>query len=268
MNRALKEIAKAVLPASVVAAWQVRRALRGSPEPELLLLPALARGGLFLDVGANMGSWCGPASRVFAEVHAFEPIPPLASALRRAVPVNVTVHELALSDHEGTGRFAVPIYEGRAVTTRASLERDANVGFEDEAVHEVRLARLDSLALVDVDAVKIDVEGHEAAVLAGARETIDRERPTLIVEIEERHHPGQSESIIEGLVSKGYWCCYLRDERIERFRPGSIGELQPLDALPLPGRRCGDYVNNFVFVPNERGHEIEAMERFIAHLRD
>lgn len=268
MNRALKEIAKAVLPASMVAAWQVRRALRGSPEPELRLLPALARGGLFLDVGANMGGWCGPASRVFAEVHAFEPIPPLAAALRGAVPANVTVHELALSDHEGSGRFAVPIYDGRAVTTRASLERDANTGFDDEAVHEVRLARLDTLTLVDVDAMKIDVEGHEAAVLAGAHETIERERPTLIVEIEERHHPGQSEAIIQSVVSRGYLCCYLHHERVERFVPGCLGELQPPDAWPVAGRRSADYVNNFIFVPNERGHEIEAMARFIAHQRE
>lgn len=264
MNRALKEIAKAMLPAAVVAEWQVRRALRGAPDAELQLLPALARGGVFLDVGANMGSWCGQAARVFAEVHAFEPIASLAAALRRAAPPNVTVHELALSDREGRGRFAVPIYGGRAVTTRASLERGANIGVDGEAVHEVRLARLDNLALLDVDVIKIDVEGHEAAVIAGAVETLARERPTLIVEIEERHHAGRSEGIIGSLVAQGYFCCYLHEGRIENFRAGSIGELQPPDRRPVPGRPAGPYVNNFIFVPVERGHEIEAMERFIA----
>lgn len=268
MSRALKEIAKAVLPASVVTEWRVRRALSRAADAELQLLPALARGGVFLDVGANVGYWCGPAARVFGEVHAFEPIPSLAAALRRAAPANVTVHELALSDHDGAGRCAVPIYQGHAVSTRASLERGVNAGCEDEAVHEVRLARLDSLSLVDVDVIKIDVEGHEAAVIDGAHETIERERPTLIVEIEERHHPGRSEAIIGGLVARGYFCCYLHERRIERFVAGSIARLQPLAAQPVPGRPLGDYVNNFIFVPAERAHEIEAMERFIAPRRD
>ena len=266
MNRALKEIAKAVLPAAVVAEWQVRRGLRGGVDPELQLLPALARGGVFLDVGANVGTWCGRAARMFAEVHAFEPLASLAAALRRAVPANVTVHELALSDRDGRGRFAVPIYRGQALTTRASLERDANEGTDGEAIYEVMLARLDGLALHDVDVIKIDVEGHEAAVVAGARQTIERERPTLIVEIEERHHPGRSEQTIEELVSQGYFCCYLRNGRIENFRPGSIDMLQPRAGQPVPGRGAVDYVNNFIFVPAERGHEIEALERFLTLL--
>jgi FkbM family methyltransferase len=267
MNERLKRLARTVLPRSIVDGLQARRHVPAH-DPELELLPALARGRTFVDVGANRGTWTLPASRMFAEVHAFEPVAAVAEILRQAAPANVTVHELALSDHEGTGRFAVPIYQGRAITTRATLEDDVNVGFDDETVHEVRLARLDSLGLRDIDVVKIDVEGHEGAAIEGARETIDRERPSLVVEIEERHHAGQSEAIIERLTSRGYLCCYPIDGRIELFRPGSIDALQPSELITMPGHpKASLYINNFFFVPAERSHEIEAMERILTEGR-
>ncbi|MCW7537821.1 FkbM family methyltransferase [Aquabacterium sp. A7-Y] len=260
----LKQFAEILLPRSAIVRFQVHRGLRGSPDREAQLLPLLARRGCFLDIGANRGSWAGPAARVFREVHAFEPEPELAAALRKAAPANVTVHGLALSDHEGWGRFAVPVYGGEAVTTRATLEAGANVGFERELVHEVQLARLDSLRLRHVDAIKIDVEGHEAAVLEGAWDTIDREHPPLIVEIEERHHPGESESIIERLAAHDYLCYYIGDEGLESFVPGSIEVLQQDRARPDPGRRPGGYINNFIFWPRERHRELAGLESFVA----
>jgi hypothetical protein len=50
---------------------------------------------------------------------------------------------------------------------------------------------LDSLGLTGVTFVKLDIEGHELHALRGARETIRRDRPTLLLELEERHHPVQ-----------------------------------------------------------------------------
>lgn len=176
----------------------------------------------------------------------------------------MTVHAMALSDHEGVGRFAVPMYRGEAMTTRASLEAGANKGFE-EVVHEVELARLDSLGLEGLDVIKIDVEGHEASVIEGAQRTLARERPTLIVEIEERHHVGQSEAIIGRLMGQGYQCVYLSDGRVEIFRAGSISELQPKDLVPLPGSKAASYINNFIFIPDERSLELKSIERFLAH---
>ena len=59
----------------------------------------------------------------------------------------------------------------------------------------VATSRLDDFELGDVGFVKIDVEGHELAVLQGATDLLKAQRPTLMVEIE--HHAGRQGSLDE-----------------------------------------------------------------------
>ena len=262
MRRIVVDIAEAILPQSILMSIRVRRGLRGGRDPELRILPVLARGGAFVDVGANIGTWTGPAARSFRQVHAFEPDALIATTLQKAVPGNVTVHSIALSDHAGVGTFRVPIYRGRAVRTRSSLEADVNPGC-DEIISEVRLSPLDELDLRGIDVLKIDVEGHEAGVLRGSVKTLARERPTLIVEIEDRHNAGKSEDIIRGLVECGYSCYYIYQDRLMEFQAGSISELQAKENVPVSGAtdKSAAYINNFVFIPLERGNERDLIDQ-------
>ena len=52
--------------------------------------------------------------------------------------------------------------------------------------------------------IKIDVEGHEAAVLPGATATIDRERPRIVIEIEQRHLDCPISDIFDQIRVHGY----------------------------------------------------------------
>jgi FkbM family methyltransferase len=263
MQQLARRLLKTLLPPPLRLRLQVRRALRGGSEVEIRLLPLLARGGAFIDVGANVGGWSGPACRSFRQVHAFEPYAELADALRRAAPANMQVHPLALSDRTGSAAFSIPLHGGITLPTRASLEAQANVGFEQLA-RQVELATLDSLQLDAIDAIKIDVEGHEEAVLNGAWQTIESQRPSLIVEIEERHHPGRSEVIIARIVALGYRCHFVRDGRLHPYAAGSIGALQPASRVPAPGQQAVGYINNFIFSPHERDAEVQAMRDRLA----
>lgn len=262
MNRKLKSIARALIPKTLYLRIQSRRRLRNASEAETQLLPILARSGIFLDIGANIGQWSLAGASAFRQVHAFEPDVQYASVLKRTMPRNVVVHALGLSDHSGVGRFSVPLHEGEELVSRGSLEPNANPGFE-EVTREVSLTTLDSLDLTDIDLMKIDVEGHEASVLDGAWKTIDRERPTLIVEIEERHHPGRSDSIIQALTSRGYACRYLHRGRLKAYEPGTIGQLQRDSESERTGLRSADYINNFFFFPMERESEMDAVQTFL-----
>jgi hypothetical protein len=139
----------------------------------------------------------------------------------------------------------------KEITSRASLEPGANPGFS-EIVREVSTMTLDSFDFRPIAVIKIDVEGHEGSVLDGAARTIAQERPVLVVEIEERHHPGLSAQIFERILRKDYACFFLDAGRLKQFTSETIMQLQPVGAVPSIGRRMRGYVNNFIFVPAEK----------------
>ena len=98
--------------------------------------------------------------------------------------------------------------------------------------------------------IKIDVEGYEVAVLRGGMGIISESRPTLLIEIEERHRKGALEEVCGLLKPLGYRGFYLhsgRFEPVESFDPEQLQNAAALDAdgaYRLPGRT---YINNFIF---------------------
>jgi FkbM family methyltransferase len=243
--------------------YQVRKAQRSANEPELRLLSAFAGRGTFVDIGANIGAWSIKAAGLFTQVYAYEPDENVSALLQATAPANVQVHSVALSNRSGTAQLAVPVLDGKELATRASLERGANPGFT-EIRRDVMLATLDSQQLHDIAVIKIDVEGHEAFVLDGAAETIARERPVLIVEIEERHHRGRSREVFDRLLDRGYACRFVRDNRLHPFDISMIEELQPVEMEPEFGFKHAGYVNNFIFVPEERSQLLRPMADALA----
>lgn len=133
-----------------------------------LLLHLLRPGDLFIDAGANVGSYTLLASGVCgANTLAFEPDPDTAFFLRRNVDANglgerVAIHQLALGDVAGEVDFTV----GRDTTNQVA---SPGAG----ATRRVPVRPLDDFA----DAhravlMKIDVEGFEDHVFAGAEHVL------------------------------------------------------------------------------------------------
>jgi len=124
-----------------------------------------------LDVGAHIGLWSRELAQTFVQVHAFEPLADFrACFLRNVTATNVTLHGFALG--RTAGRAAM-----RVTADNSGASHIAAVGDG-----EVEVRPLDALALPVVDYVKIDVEGFELFVLEGARETLRRCRPVIILE--------------------------------------------------------------------------------------
>src|SRR5262249_3290635 len=107
----------------------------------------------------------------------------------------------------------------------------------------VEARTLDSYAFEDVCCIKIDVEGHELAVVAGAAETLKRCRPTLVVEIEERHTQRPLAERIAAVWAHDYEAFCLRNGALVRFADLC------LDAHHRKPRQRSDYVFNFIFLP-------------------
>lgn len=147
------------------------------PEPALVFAP---KNGVAIDIGANLGEWAVPLAQTVGgggRVICCEPNPTVAAALAATLQINnlrpAEIFQIALSETDGAGHLAVNIQD-------SGQSRLSNNGIA------VPLRSLDSLvaeiAPGRVDLVKIDVEGHEAAVLAGAVQTLKHFRPALIFE--------------------------------------------------------------------------------------
>ncbi len=155
-------------------------------EEELAIIGKHFRGGVFVDVGANVGNHTIYALKFLdaAKAIAFEPNPPAHRVLRLNIAINnlqdrVVVHEVGLSDQPGRASFEIPRHNLGA--TR--LVPQSGQG-------QLELVRGDRiLASEAVDFLKIDAEGLEMQVLAGLGETIAKSRPTMFVEVEDANVP-------------------------------------------------------------------------------
>jgi FkbM family methyltransferase len=204
-----------------------------------------------VDVGANCGLYTQKLARLSREVHAFEPSHDMARLLRRTSASNVSVHEIALSDHEGDAELFIPRGDRGLVHGLASLERRVMASADPVVAAHVPMARLDSVMHQEVAFVKVDVEGHELNVLNGAVELVDRCQPVFLVEAEDRHRPAATESVFDFFRQRCYRGFFLKDDDVVDVEKFDVVKLQDAAALEADGgRKSGRfYINNFFFFP-------------------
>lgn len=123
-----------------------------------------------VDVGAHVGLWSFNLCHEFDQVQAFEPVADHRECFAEnlAGNENVHLHAVALGAESG----GVSIYS-----------EECNSGYSYvSGSGDIPLVTLDSFDLTDVDLIKIDCEGYEENVVRGAVNTINRDRPVIIVE--------------------------------------------------------------------------------------
>jgi FkbM family methyltransferase len=202
--------------------WGARGMARGLLEPEIALLRHLCRPDkISIDIGANWGAYAHVAAKFSAHVHCFEPQPALARVLQRGLGrlANVTIHNVALSNASGWAEMRIPTndigYSTIEPSNRLEDKADLTRGVE---VVRVRTERLDELSVGSMGFVKIDVEGHEIEALEGSMASLARDKPSLIIEVEERHRSGSVTAVV-GMLSKLDYNCFVL----------TSGKLAPVD---------------------------------------
>ena len=213
-----------------------------------LVVAAFPEGGVALDVGSWYGPWTYWLAKKASAVHAFEPNPDVAAVLKRTVAANVTVHQVAVSDAAGTASLALPS-GGKGTEGRASLE---GLGESTRAI-EVETVRIDDLGIEAATLMKVDVEGHERAAIAGAQQLIEASHPLLVVELEERH--GGIAPTVDLLAGWGYrgrvrvedqWR-WLDDFDLGAHQAEHLDQWGSASFLKSAMRGKTKYVNNVVF---------------------
>jgi FkbM family methyltransferase len=174
-------------------------------EPELTHLAKLVpHGGTAIDIGANRGIYAYALAGIADRVVAFEPNPDYAFFARWMLRGRAEVHEVALSDACGQGVFHVPLSDQRLVLHLAGSLKGTHSQFRTINTYEVKVRTLDDWELKDVRFIKADVEGSEREVLEGARATIARDRPVILLELLSGTHEDPAALTAEICESFGY----------------------------------------------------------------
>ena len=132
-----------------------------------------------IDIGANIGIFARPSAELFERVICFEPVFKNFEVLQKNLENynNVELHNLGLGDKDQIVTFELQTL--KCGHTKQVEEFVPNPEFEK---HTGELTTLDRFDFQSVDWIKIDVEGFENAVLEGSRDTIQRNRPWLLLE--------------------------------------------------------------------------------------
>jgi FkbM family methyltransferase len=229
MNRSLNSLLRKLLPvdirshriwkgplrgAYIVTSWHdYPAAILGYTERPLLdwFAKNIKLGETWLDIGAHYGYTAialsrlvGPSGRVFA----FEPMISTAGYLTQTRRLNnfsqLTVLQLGLGTPETMEMKQLPVTRGMVDST---LGMDEGGKMEDEWLETFMVARFDWLwpyisgGNMRIDGVKIDVQGMEIEVLHGIVETLQRQKPKLVIEV---HRQVDRKELIGLIETEGY----------------------------------------------------------------
>jgi len=195
---------------------KVARLLCGTYEREQTqkFCDVLAEGDILFDVGASVGYYTLLSAKFVGlrgHVVAFEPDPKNIAYLRRHVKANqlsnVSIHEMAVADQEGTARFEFGTGTGTGrLSSGGSLSVPVTSLDKFSAEHNLRPTH-----------IKIDVEGAETQVLKGARELLSETHPTIFLST---HGSDVHET-----------CCRLLRELNYDLQPMNGGDLRTSDEV-------------------------------------
>jgi len=156
------------------------------PQETQLASRIVTRGDVVVDVGANWGyftlaasHWTGVSGRVLA----FEPEARLFELLQRNVALNglrhVEAHQVAVAEQRGSVPFTafIDTSDNWGLSRMACPDAAADFLADSVALDDV----IDASAIERVQLTKIDVEGSEAAVLAGMRRGLHARRYRYIL---------------------------------------------------------------------------------------
>ena len=221
------------------------RAIKKNEEEEIKLVKKYTTQDTdSLDIGVYRGIYAYEMSKYSKTVHAFEANPLIFNDLRvnlQKVKKNIIFYNYALSNEAGNIKIKVPIrnpqsdkknYEEYYKLGTATVQAENRI--EEYEEFNVNSKKIDGFNFENkISLIKIDVEGHEIPVIEGGIEIIRKNKPVLIVEIDEKYSKNKALFTINYINSIGYNSYYYCNDTLE-----STDKLDDLNKY-----------SNFVFLP-------------------
>lgn len=201
-------------------------------------------GDIVLDVGANIGYYTVMLSRLVGEqgkVICFEPTSHYGRVLEKNIQANglqnVETVRVGLSDK--AQELEIQIGEHSATL---HVPGNKKLNFSEKIQLLPLDVYLDDHPLARIDFIKIDVDGHEPLFLAGAKETLNRHEPVILLEISHLHY-----------LNAGYmaWEFYdlLKNEGYYIYHENGLTELDSLEDFL---KKCGNFAYSANIVLSKR----------------
>ena len=238
-------IKKYFLPESFLLKRRLERSIRNKDENEIELLERFIKPGTdSIDVGVYRGVYSFEMSKYSKNVHSFEPNPIIFEYINKNLKKiinNIFLYNYALSNKNQVIDLKVPIrnekynrenFEEFYELGRATIHQENT--FKRYEKFQITSKKIDEFNFKNnISFIKIDVEGHELEVIKGGEEIISKNKPILLVEIEERYSQNKVSDTINYINKLGYISHYYDNKILKK-----TSELNNLSLF-----------NNYIFLP-------------------
>ena len=238
-------IKKYFFPESFLFKRRLERSIKNNDENEIELLERFIEPGTdSIDVGVYRGVYSYEMSKYSKNVHSFEPNPIIFEYINKNLKKiinNIFLYNYALSNKNQVIDLKVPIrnekynrenFEEFYELGRATIHQENT--FKRYEKFQITSKKIDEFNFKNnISFIKIDVEGHELEVIKGGEEIISKNKPILLVEIEERHSQSKVSDTINYINKLGYISHYYDNKILKK-----TSELNNLSLF-----------NNYIFLP-------------------
>jgi len=140
-----------------------------------------------IDIGAHEGWYSYAMSKLFSKVYSFEINDEIIDNLDAYKANNIQIQNIGLSSKREEVILYIPIVNNISLPGWASLTPSNHPGAQETIQKKVKVCPLDDFNFQEISFIKIDVEGHEVEVLKGARDTLTRCHPTVLIEVKNKN---------------------------------------------------------------------------------
>jgi FkbM family methyltransferase len=222
-------------------------------EHEIRLLSRLVpKDKIAIDIGSSIGLYARELARLVPKVIAFEANPAIAEFAAMVAPRNVEIINVALSARDGRTVLRIPVNaKGHTINDLATVE-GRNASHDGNVLNlEIVTKRLDDYQFHNCGFIKIDVEGHEEAVLDGAMGLVESQRPIFMIELVNTYNPGTIQRTVDRFSRLSYSAYFFSQQRLRPFEEFDERLHQNLAPGLSPHGGKIEFVANFFFVPND-----------------